>query len=170
MGEIRKAGMLSLRVMALAVALTSVGACVKSTGAQTPGSSLSPSGAASLNEVIVPVGRTVSTAAGNKVTVRSFVPFVSRAAGNDVYAAADVEACAGPHAAARTGVSRALFAVETAGKTGWPSRDPVKQPALTATYITPNHCASGWVTFRVPSGTPVLYVVLLSSSVVKWQV
>ena len=169
MAEIRKAGLLWLGVAALAVALSSVGACVNSAGV-TPGSTSRPSGSASINEVIVPVGRTVSTAAGNMVTVRSFVPFVSRAAGTDVYAAADVQACAGPHAPARTGVSRALFAVETAGQTGWPSRDPVKQPALAATYITPNHCASGWVTFRVPSDAKVLYVILLSSSVVKWQV
>lgn len=154
-------------VVFLALAPAILAACVST--AQTPGGPVSPSGMASLQEVIVPVGRSVSTAAGNKVTVRAFVPFVARAAGSDVYAAADVEACAGARAPARTGVNRSLFAVETAGRTGWPSRDPVKQPALQSTYISPNHCTGGWVTFRVPKDQKVLFVVLLSSSVVKWQ-
>ena len=154
-----------LALPALLLALLS--SCVKSSG--TPGASLSPTTKPSVNEVIVPVGQTVSTSAGNKVTVKTFLPNIGRAAGTDVYAAADVEACAGPNAPARTGVSRRLFAVETAGRTGWPSRDPVKEPSLPSTYITPNHCADGWVTFRVPKDAKVLFVVLLSSSVVKWQ-
>jgi len=156
------------RLIAAVLGLALAGACVKSTGAPPPGGSTSPSAKPSINEVIVPVGRSALTASGNTVTVRTFLPNIGPAAGTDIYVAADVEACAGKHASAA--VNRSLFAVETAGQTGWPSRDPVKQPALRSTYITPNHCTRGWVTFRVPNDQPVLFVVLLSSSVVKWKV
>jgi hypothetical protein len=166
-GSVGKRG---TRLVAIAAVVAAFAGCVSSTGSPPVGGSSTPSGTPSLRETIVPIGRAVTTAAGNTVTVKTFLPNIGRAAGSDVYAAADVEACAGKSAPARTGVSRRLFAVETAGQTGWPSRDPVKQPALPAKYIAPNHCAGGWVTFRVPQDKPVLFVILLSSTVVKWKV
>jgi hypothetical protein len=141
--------------------------CVSSKGQTTPAPT------ASVVSTVVAMGKAAKTAVGNTVVVRSYVsPVVSsKAAGPGlIYAAADVEACAGPDASSQTGVARNLFAVQTQDQTGWPSVDPVKQPALRATYLAPNKCERGWVTFQVPKAQKPLFVVLLASAVVKWKI
>jgi hypothetical protein len=143
-------------------------ACVKTTG--TSGSA-SPS--ASVQEVIVDVGQRGVTGAGNGVTVFSYVFPVTgaRGAGSGMmFSAADVQACAGPHAKSNTGVSRSQFAVETPDQTGWASVAPVKEPALKGAVLKANQCVRGWITFRVPSNQKAQYVVLLSTNVIKWRI
>jgi len=165
----RRVLMLSTRALPLLLAFCA--ACINTPGANAPLISHSPSPKASVEEKIVALGRSVETTAGNKVTAYAFLPSIGRAPGQDmIYVAADVEACAGPKAPSQTGVNRSLFAVETPDSTGWPSRDPVKEPALKATYIAPNHCTRGWVTFSIPKSAKPLFVVLLSSAVVKWRI
>jgi hypothetical protein len=124
----------------------------------------------SVRSSVVPVGARAETAAGNTVQVYSFLSNIGGAGPRTRYAAADVQACAGPNASSRAGVARALFAVETADKTGWPSIAPVKKPALLDTYLARGRCERGWISFRIPvDGRPV-YVVLLATAVVRWKI
>jgi hypothetical protein len=119
------------------------------------------------------MGQQVTTAAGNRVTIFSYVAPVTgaRSPGTGmIFSAADVKACAGPHPSAATGVVRAQFAVETPGQTGWASVDPVKKPALKDTVLKANQCVRGWITFRVPPTPKAQYVVLVSTTIVKWRI
>lgn len=166
-GAMRRRGTLP-RAAAIVLLLASLAAaCVKSTAPSAPSAS------ASVNEVLVDIGQQATTGAGNIVTVYSYVSPVSstRSAGAGmIFSAADVKACGGPHADARTGVSRVQFALETPDQTGWPSVDPVKAPALRATTLGPNKCERGWITFRLPANQKPQYLVLLSSNLVKWRI
>jgi hypothetical protein len=168
----RRAGAVILRTCLILVVLAMCAACISSPGSNAQ-LTQSPSSRASVVEKIVALGESAETTAGNTVTVHSFLSSIGRAPGaNMVYVAADVQACAGPKAPRRTGVNRQLFAVETPDSTGWPSRDPVKEPALKATYIKPKECVRGWVTFSIPENVKAQYVVLLSvlsNTVVKWK-
>jgi hypothetical protein len=119
------------------------------------------------------MGKAATTPAGNSVKVYSYLSPVGSAAqagAGMIYVAADVEACAGQNASSQTGVARNLFAVQTADQTGWESVNPVKLPALKATYLLANRCERGWVTFRIPKAQKALYVVLLSTAVIKWKI
>ena len=141
--------------------------CVSTKGSSTPTSS------ASILATVVAMGKPATTAAGNIVVVHSYVSPVgsSAAAGAGmIYAAADIEACAGPNASSATGVASSLFVVQTPDQTGWAAVAPVKKPALQPSYLSPNHCERGWVTFKVPKAQKAAYVVLLSSAVVKWTI
>jgi hypothetical protein len=141
--------------------------CVSTKGSSTPASS------ASVIATIVAMGKPATTAAGNIVVVHSYlspVASATAAGAGMIYAAADVEACAGPNASSQTGVASNLFALQTADQTGWASVGPVKKPSLQPTYLSPNHCERGWVTFRLPKAQKAVYVVLLSSAVVKWKI
>jgi hypothetical protein len=116
------------------------------------------------------MGKAAETRAGNTVTVFSFVSPVEPPSGGLVLGAADIKACAAADATAVTGVSPALFTVETADKTAWPSVPAAKKPALGSGLLPANKCVRGWVTFRLPEGEKPLYVDLVSSAVVKWQI
>ena len=145
--------------------------CAKSASSNLPPSTPSPT--ASLQEQIVGMGQQVTTAAGNRVTIFSYVAPVTggRSPGAGMmFSAAEVKACAGPHPSADTGVVRAQFAVETPGQTGWASVDPVKKPALKDTVLKANQCVRGWITFRVPPTPKAQYVVLVSTTIVKWRI
>jgi len=132
-----------------------------------------PTASASVREQVVALGQRVTTGAGNLVTVFSFASTVKgtrKPASGTVFAAVDVEACAGPHAPPRTGVFRAQFALQTPDQTGWHSVDPVKEPALKDMLLKSNQCERGWISFQLPSGQKPRFIVLLSSDIVKWQV
>jgi len=153
---------------AILLTLTCLGAsCVNSSAPSAPTAS------ASVSEVLVDIGQQATTGAGNLVTVFSYVSPVSstRSAGAGmIFSAADVQACGGPHADPRTGVSRSQFALQTPDQTGWPSVDPVKTPALKNATLGPNKCERGWITFRLPANQKPQYLVLLSSNLVKWRI
>ena len=87
-----------------------------------------------------------------------------------IYAAADVEACAGANASSQTGVAPNLFVVQTADQAGWTWANPVKQPALQPSYLAAGHCRRGWVTFRLPKTAKAAYVVFFSSAAIKWKI
>ena len=126
-----------------------------------------------VNALLTGAGGLTKTGAGNLVTVFSFASTVKgtrKPASGTVFAAADVEACAGPHAPPRTGVFRAQFALQTPDQTGWHSVDPVKEPALKDMLLKSNQCERGWISFQLPSGQKPRFIVLLSSDIVKWQV
>jgi hypothetical protein len=117
------------------------------------------------------MGKKVETAAGNTVVVHSFVSPVGKAPAADrLYAAADVEACGGPHATGVTGVQRGFFGVETPDKTAWPSVNAVKKPELKPALLRPNKCVRGWVSFIVPKAMKPVYVLFFSSSLIKWKI
>jgi len=145
--------------------VTLVGACVKSTATNTP----APSPTRSTSTVAM--GTRVETTAGNFVTVHSFLPSIGKAPGtNMVYAAADIEACGGPNVTPGSGVQRTLFDVETPDSRAWPSVAPKKKPQLGPALLHPNKCVRGWVTFSIPKTPKAVYVVLLSSALVKWTI
>lgn len=160
-GKAARAGAIVLLLGPLAAA------CTNTTATSTPTAS------ASVSEVLVDIGQQATTGAGNLVTVFSYVSPVTgtRSAGPDmIFSAADVQACGGAHASARTGVSRSQFALQTPNQTGWASVDPVKTPALKDVILGPNKCERGWITFRLPADQKPLYLVLLSSNLVKWRI
>lgn len=146
--------------------LASMAACVSSTPKSKPTSS------PSVQAKIVPMGTKVETAAGNTVIAYSFASPIGKPPSADkIYVAADVEACGGPNASKTpTGVQRALFDVETPDTTAWPSVGGVKKPTLKPAFLRPNKCERGWVTFIVPKADKPLYVVFLSSTLVKWKI
>lgn len=154
-----------LGAVASLVVLTSAVACVKSTATNTP----SPS--PTLSAVTVAMGARVETAAGNFVTVVSFLPSIGKAPGTDmVYAAADIQACGGPHVTPGSGVQRTLFDVETPDSRAWPSVVAKKKPQLGPALLKPNKCVRGWVTFSIPKTPKPAFVVLLSSTLVRWKI
>ena len=163
----KRHGTAAARVACIALVALCVG-CAKSSSSNLPPSSPSPT--ASVQEQIVQMGQQVTTAAGNRVTVLSYVAPVTGSAGSGMmFAAADVRACAGPHTTAGR-VSRSQFAAETPDQTGWAAVAPVKMPALESMVLRPNRCVRGWVTFKVPQSPKAQYVVLLSGNVVKWRI
>jgi hypothetical protein len=148
-----------------AVVFASLAACV------TTSSKDQPSTLPSIQAKVVPMNTRAETMAGNSVIVYSFVSPVGKApAANMINVAADIEACAGAIASSQTGVASTLFSIETPDKTVWPSVGAVKKPALQPTYLARGRCERGWVTFRVPQGEKPVYVVLLSSAIVKWKI
>ena len=150
---------------ALLLLLTLAAACVKSTATNTP----APSPTRSTSTVAM--GTRVETAAGNFVIVHSFLPSIGKAPGKDmVYAAADIEACGGPNVTPGSGVQRTLFDVETPDSRAWPSVAAKKKPQLGPALLQPNKCVRGWVTFSIPKTPKAVYVVLLSSALVKWTI
>jgi hypothetical protein len=141
-----------------------LGSCVSSSGGTsrtTPTPSISVS--------VVAMGTKTQTRAGNDVTVHSFTSSVGAtpASAKTTLVAADIDVCATNHP---TAVSRTLFFVETADKVLHPAVADVKKPALRAGIVDVNTCTRGWVTFRVPKGKKQTFVVLLSSTIIKWQI
>lgn len=164
-----EAGRRRLAMLALLVALPILcTSCAKSQGGVTP-----PTASASLQETIVAIGQRATTRAGNLVTVFSYASPVQGArapAAGMIFSAADIQACAGPHASVGTVVSRSQFALETPDQTGWASVDAVKTPALQQTSLNKGQCARGWITFQLPVDKKPQYVVLISSNIVKWKI
>jgi hypothetical protein len=154
-----------LSAVATLLIFASAAACAKSSATNKP----SPS--PTLSTVTVAMGSQVQTAAGNLVTVYSFLPSIRKAPGtNMVYAAADIKACGGPHATTVTGVQPALFDIEMQDKRAWRAVAAVKKPALGPALLQPNKCVRGWVTFIIPKTPKPAFVVLYSSALVKWKI
>jgi len=153
-------GRLKASMLVLAILL---GACVSSstgTSRSTPTPSISVS--------VVAMGTKAQTRAGNDVTVSSYQTLGSQSSSSvNVLVAAHVEVCATTHA---TAVSRTLFFVQTGDRTLHPSVADVKKPALRAGLINTHQCRSGWVTFSVPRAKKKTFVVLVSSTAIKWQI
>lgn len=170
MSDDREAGKRHRLAPLVLVSLSMLGAaCVKSQGGAAP----TPTASASIQETIATIGQRATTGAGNVVTVYSYVSPVHGARSPKagmIFSAVDIQACAGPHAAPGTSVSRSQFALETPDQIGWASVDPVKTPPLANTTLKPNQCVRGWITFQLPPDEKPRYVVLLSSNIVKWQI
>jgi hypothetical protein len=155
---------------AAAVAALGVVACGSGSVAETP----SPTATLPTTGTVVPMGMKVDTSKGS-VTVHAFVlpagpgseatPFPG-----DVYGAADVEACAGPTADNRTGVTPAAFHLEIGHFTVHPAKADAKEPALATTPLKAGQCTRGWITFEVPEGSKVAYVIFTGTKVVAWRV
>lgn len=120
--------------------------------------------------VVAAVGDTVTTRDGNVVTLHSFeVPLdVAPRDPARVYAAADVEACAGDDAD-DAGVAPQFFHVELRDHSALRPIQPVKQPALQPTELAPGRCARGWISFSLPRTLEPIVFALRSSSEVAWR-
>jgi hypothetical protein len=150
-----------------ATSTSTAGASVTSTTAPGP----EPTTTIVAGIIVATVGQTVTTREGNRVTLHSFEypvaadhPDPSR-----LYAAADLEACAGAAAEQDVGVAPGMFRVELADKTPWPPVQPAKQPALQPTELAPGRCARGWVTFSLPKNVSPLLVTMRTSTDVAWR-
>jgi hypothetical protein len=123
---------------------------------------------------VVPMGMTVQTSKGT-VTVHALVepagpggegtPFPG-----DVFAAADIEACGGPTADSHTGITPAAFHLEIGHFSVHPASVDAKEPGLAISRLAPGKCVRGWVTFEVPGGAKVAYVIFAGTKVVAWRV
>lgn len=123
---------------------------------------------------VVPMGMAVDTSKGS-VTVHTLdVPAGPGDEGTpfpgDVFAAADVEACAGSKADSTTGITPTAFHLEIGHFTAHPATAAAKEPALATTPLKAGQCARGWITFEVPQGAKVAYVIFTGSKVVAWRV
>jgi uncharacterized protein DUF4352 len=123
---------------------------------------------------VVPMGMTVDTTKGS-VTVHTFVEPAGPGSGGtpfpgDVFAAADVEACGGPTADSRTGITPAAFHLEIGHFSIHPAAVDAREPGLASTPLSPGKCVRGWITFEVPGGSKVAYVIFAGSKVVAWRV
>jgi hypothetical protein len=141
--------------------------CVSSSSGRSR-STLTPSAAAT----IVDIGKAAETRAGNTVAVDSYrSPLDSKNTTTGfVLVAAHIFACASADAPVQTGAAHALFRIETSKGTLWPAVADVKKPPLPTSLIPPGHCARGWVTFKVPKDQTPRFVVLTSSTIVKWRI
>jgi len=123
---------------------------------------------------VVPMGMTVDTSKGS-VTVHAFeIPAGPGSEGTpfagDVFGAADVEACGGLKADNTTGVTPGAFHLEIGHFTVHPTTTDAKEPALGTTPLKAGQCVRGWITFEVPQGAKVAYVIFTGSKVVAWRV
>ena len=81
----------------------------------------------------------------------------------------ETELCAGPQGA---GISANpfYFQLQMGDNSRINATVPVKDPALNATTLTaPGDCVRGWVSFQVPTGAQIVYVVdTQSTPIIKW--
>lgn len=167
-GEAQKPGARAGQRLALAsaaVAMAIVSGCGQTT--PTPPPSPTPVG------VIVALGTPVDTSKGS-IVVHAFVAPIPASAATpfpgDVFAAADVEACGGPHADATTGITPARIHLQVGRYSIPPSATPQRQPALRDSPLAPGHCVRGWVTFELPQGARPAYVIFQGTEVIGWRI
>ncbi|HET7487780.1 MAG TPA: hypothetical protein VFJ85_07620 [Acidimicrobiales bacterium] len=118
------------------------------------------------------LGQPGKTRDGNTIRVLSWVQPVASSGPlepdlNQVYAAAEIEICAGRRGAPR--VSPEVFAVqlEDGSSRGRTYFGP-QQPELGDAKLVADQCVQGWVNFEVPSGHRPSYVVFKGSSHLRW--
>lgn len=152
-------------VASAVVGMTIVAGCGQTTPTPTP--SPTPVG------VIVALGTPVDTSKGS-IVVHAFVVPISASTATpfpgDVFAAADVEACGGPHADATTGITPARIHLQVGRYSIPPSATPQRQPALRDSPLPPGRCVRGWVTFELPQGARPAYVVFQGTEVIGWRI
>lgn len=124
-----------------------------------------------LPRVITSVGKSVTTANGNAVTVTTYTAAAGSAAssGPTEAAAAHISACSGAH---ETQVDPRVFRVLFANRQviDADTASPQRLPSLHLTVLAPHRCTDGWVTFDVPKGSTPAYVVMTGSSLVGWRI
>lgn len=157
----------------LALFVVVVSACGSTNSATSP----SPSApAASPSPPAIPVyyvGDTINATNGNSFTVYSYLPsfdtgnqFAVPTPGN-VYAAIDVQECAGSAGSSANPFDWALRMPDNSrisSTVGW------KEPPLHAVDLAASDCVRGWVTFEVPQGITPAFVVLTSSTNIRWVI
>jgi len=152
-------------------ALAVLPACGSGTEALT---SVTPAPTMPTSATVVPMGMQIDTSRGT-VTVHALeapassdgdaTPFAG-----DEFVAADVEACGGARADRTTGITPVAFHLELGHFVAHPAQAQVREPALSTTVLAPGRCARGWVTFEIPQGARVAYVIFTGSKVVAWRV
>lgn len=124
-----------------------------------------------LPRVITTVGKTVTTANGNTVTVTTYGALPAATAGSATTqpAAAHIIACSGSR---ETQVDPRVFRVLFANRQviDADTVNPQRFPSLHLTILAPRRCTDGWVTFDIAKGTTPAYVVMTGSSLVGWRV
>jgi hypothetical protein len=118
------------------------------------------------------VGDTIETTTGAKLTVFQFVPVTSdnqflRPKPGNQYVAIDVQEQAGPD-----GRSANMFdwALRLADNTRIQPTVSVKEPPLNSADLGANDAVRGWVTFEIPAGAKPAWVVLVTSTDIRWSV
>ncbi len=124
------------------------------------------------------VGEAVKTDAGNTVTVHTYEAPVT--SGLDqysvpksgmMYAAADVELCAGANPkSGSAGANPYNFELQMPDNTRAQPSFGERKPALHDTQLVANDCVRGWVTFILPIGAKPTSVNFKGTSLVKWVV
>lgn len=158
--------------IAALAALAALPACGSGTEALT---STTPTPTMPTTGTVVPMGMQIDTTRGT-VTVHAVeapatsdgddgTPFAG-----DEFVAADVEACGGAHADKTTGITPGAFHLELGHFVAHPAQAQVRQPVLRSTVLGAGRCVRGWVTFEIPQGAKVAYVIFTGSKVVAWRV
>lgn len=124
-----------------------------------------------LPRVLTTVGKSVTTANGNAVTVTTYAPPPATAVngGTTGAAAAHITACSGSR---ETQVDPRVFRVLFADRqvVDADTVNPQRAPSLHLTVLAPRRCTDGWVTFDIPTGSTPEYVVMTGSSLVGWRI
>jgi hypothetical protein len=122
-------------------------------------------------------GEKSQTQAGNIVTIHAFETDVksgnqfSQPEEGNMYAAIDVEACAGPTPEKGSmSVNPLDFSLQMPDNTRIRESEHVKEPDLQVTDLPPNECVRGWNTYEVPAGQKPAFVIYEGTSILKFRV
>ena len=113
----------------------------------------------------LPAERTSST--GNFFTLQAYDPATTA----HPVANFDMKVCTSAHTPRDTAIDPAFFTVRlTHGTAVTESITSAKSPALTFQPLAADHCAQGWLGFRVPKGDSVASLVYTYKGSISWEV